>query len=125
MGYKAAINPTTEKGCSIFGHNNFTIGIFDQIPSQFRDKFKPTLKITSGSLEKQEICDWDTNQIICKCPQIYDGNLNLPQVFPYSLSFDDSKYFTPSLSAINYHKLGKIFFFCSLTHILLYRWLCC
>eukprot|EP01080_Neovahlkampfia_damariscottae_P010302 gene10302-2720_t len=107
IGYTASINPTTEKGCSIFGRNNLTLGIFSQIDATFRNAFTPLLKISSGSLEKIQSCSWDAigSQIICPCAPIYDGNLNLPQLLPYSLSFDNKKYFSPALSAINYFKL--------------------
>jgi hypothetical protein len=101
----------TEVGCSIFGHNNFTIGIYDDIPSNFRTA-NPLFKITSGSLVKQISCQWNHTgkSIACPCVAVYDGNLNLPQLFSYSLSFDQQLFFEPPSTKITYFKLENFLF---------------
>jgi hypothetical protein len=61
------------------------------------------------TLVKQISCQWNhTGKLIaCPCVAVYDGNLNLPQLFSYSLSFDQQLFFEPPSTKITYFKLGN------------------
>eukprot|EP01080_Neovahlkampfia_damariscottae_P007240 gene7240-11558_t len=85
VSYSAATFPE-EVGCSVVGFNNFSLNLFNEIPSSLKGNV--TLDIYDFTFSQTVTCVYDTDKIICPCPKIHELSIILPHSYKFKLKLN-------------------------------------
>jgi hypothetical protein len=83
-----ASNFLEEFGCSPFGFNNFTLGMFSGVPFQHRKNI--SLSIIDQSFKKVTTdCVWKSQSIECSCLSLSDVTIQLPNSYQILINVNE------------------------------------